>query len=159
MNGADSRVSYYLMRSGSDRPSASIEPVQMSPTESQEERNSGGWIPPCTMVINDAMIFEADKGVADTVVAAGLIALVDDTIRSHFQSDHAKHLLIPVPKFGVEYVGPKRLISEMFGRREANYGETSRPSSSGGSASATASVSGARRPNASRRQSSHGYSR
>ncbi|KAK5167080.1 uncharacterized protein LTR77_007810 [Saxophila tyrrhenica] len=139
-DGDRREAAFYLMRAGSDRPCAHITPDRLDRTKAQEERNSGGWIPRCTMAITDKAIIRSGKDVADTVVATGLIALVDDTIRNHFHSETAKQLLIPVPKFGVEYVGPKRLINEMFGRRDTFSGQASRPSSSGGPPSAAGAL-------------------
>ncbi len=152
--GNDRQVKFHLTRPGSDRACARIDPVQLDARQAHEERKSGGWIPPCTMSITDATIVHSGKDVADTVVAAGLIALVDDTIRNHFDSEDTKQQL---PKFGIEYVGPKRLISEMFSRKETSSGEASRPSSSAGPPSSAASVTGSRRPTTSSRQSSRDY--
>lgn len=153
-DGNDRQVSFHLTTPGSDRPCARIDPVQLDARQAHEERRSGGWIPPCTMSITDPTIVNSGKDVADTVVAAGLVALVDETIRSHFDSEDTKPQL---PKFGIEYVGPKRLFSEMFNRRDGSSGEASRPSSSGGPPSSAASVTGSRRPTASSRQSSRDY--
>ena len=56
------------------------------------------------------------------IVANGLIALVDDCIQRRFHRKKAVHLVLPVPmktplKMNMEYVGPKRLIDEVFHRR------------------------------------------
>ena len=62
------------------------------------------------------------------IVATGLIALVDDCIKRRFCSQRTKHVLIPGAsrKTNLEYVGPKRLITEAFNR------PGSRRSASGG---------------------------
>lgn len=69
------------------------------------------------------------------VVSSGLMALVDDSIRARFHSKASQQMFIP--KFGVEYIGPKRLINEMFkrdgsSRPSTSRTQSSRPSSSGG---------------------------
>src|SRR5690242_21757125 len=55
------------------------------------------------------------------VVATGLMALVDDCIKRHFSSKQHAQLHIPLIrsaslKMNMEYIGPKRLIDEMFSR-------------------------------------------
>jgi hypothetical protein len=55
------------------------------------------------------------------VVATGLMALVDDCIKRRFHSKQSTQLHIPLIrnasfKMNMEYVGPKRLIDEMFSR-------------------------------------------
>lgn len=71
------------------------------------------------------------------VLATGLLALVDDCIKSHFQPKTSKQLLIPRLQMGVEYVGPKRLINEMFRRDTSSHNSrqlsnSTRPTSSAG---------------------------
>ena len=56
------------------------------------------------------------------IVATGLIALVDDSIKSHWHSKQHVHMPIPALmksplKMNMDYVGPKRLIDEVFNRR------------------------------------------
>lgn len=56
------------------------------------------------------------------IVATGLIALVDDCIKSRWHQKKSVQLKLPVPmksplKMNMEYVGPKRLIDEVFNRR------------------------------------------
>lgn len=61
------------------------------------------------------------------IVSAGLMALVDNTIRERFHSKQEKPSILPK----VEYVGPKRFINEMFRpNRASSY--NSRPSTSHG---------------------------
>ncbi len=56
------------------------------------------------------------------IVASGLIALVDDCIKTRWhQTSHAQ-MAVPVLsksplKMNMEYVGPKRLMDEVFHRR------------------------------------------
>jgi hypothetical protein len=65
------------------------------------------------------------------------MALVDNCIKERFHSKNSKQILIPKLQLGVEYVGPRRLINEMFKRgvKSGNHSRQSsfsRPSSSGG---------------------------
>lgn len=56
-------------------------------------------------------------------MATGLTALVDDCIKRKFHKKKTVQLVLPVPmakspmKMKMEYVGPKRLIDEVFNRR------------------------------------------
>ena len=66
------------------------------------------------MWIADDGIVKASKDVADAIIASGLIALVDDSIRSHFHSEESKLLLIPTSK---NQMGA--LINDMFSRNDS----------------------------------------
>jgi hypothetical protein len=55
------------------------------------------------------------------------MALVDNTIRERFHTKQEKPSILPK----VEYVGPKRLINEMF-RPNRSQSHSSRPSTSHG---------------------------
>ena len=62
----------------------------------------------------------ANSIVHSVVVATGLIALVDDSIRRRWHNK--RHVLLTLPKTSafmksVDAVGPKKLIDEMFHRR------------------------------------------
>ncbi|KAF2718628.1 hypothetical protein K431DRAFT_204628, partial [Polychaeton citri CBS 116435] len=130
-NGSAKEVSYHLAKSGSNQPVAFIVPVPLTRDESSSEQGKGGWIPPCSMWIADQATVQAQKDVSDVVVASGLMALVDDTIRMRFHSKGSRPMLLPLPNgdFEVEYVGPKRLINEMFGKRDGHHSTSnSRPS-------------------------------
>jgi hypothetical protein len=52
------------------------------------------------------------------VVASGLMALVDDSIKRNFHSKQTTQLRIPLlrNKMHIDYIGPKRLIDEVFSR-------------------------------------------
>jgi hypothetical protein len=56
-------------------------------------------------------------------MATGLMALVDDCIKRRFHSKQSTQMHIPLlrnPSFkmaNLEYIGPKRLIDEMFNRK------------------------------------------
>lgn len=63
------------------------------------------------------------------VVATGLMALVDDSIKRRFHTKQSTQLHIPLMrnpsfKMNMEYVGPKRLIDEMFNRSNRNNDST-----------------------------------
>ena len=151
-------TTYQLVKSSSDNVLAYIKPLPLTSRQAQEELGKGGWIPPCSMWIADKNIVSSQKDVSDVVIASGLMALVDDSIRAHFHSENEKQLLIPKLQMGVEYVGPKRLINEMFGRKGGSANTQSRPSSSGRpSTDGSASTRGPRRPTGSFRQPSGEY--
>jgi len=140
------QVSFHLVRAGSEEVLAYIIPISLSPSEAREEEAKGGWIAPCTMWIADERIVRRQKDVSDVVVAAGLMALVDHTIRDRFHSKQEKPSILPK----VEYVGPKRLINEMFrpNHRSPSYKadsrSSSRPSTSHGYPNHAAAVAGSR---------------
>jgi len=140
------QVSFHLVRAGSEEVLAYIIPISLSPSEAREEEAKGGWIAPCTMWIADERIVRSQKDVSDVVVAAGLMALVDHTIRDRFHSKQEKPSILPK----VEYVGPKRLINEMFrpNHRSPSYKadsrSSSRPSTSHGYPNHAAAVAGSR---------------
>ena len=52
------------------------------------------------------------------VVATGLMALVDDSIKLNFHTKQTTQLHIPLfrNKMHLDYIGPKRLIDEVFNR-------------------------------------------
>ncbi|KAF1913277.1 hypothetical protein BDU57DRAFT_456882 [Ampelomyces quisqualis] len=126
-------VSYYLVRDDNEKkPLAHICPVRSTPEEAHEEQARGGWVPPCYMRITDEQILRSDTDISDIVVATGLMALVDDCIKRRFSSKQSTQLHIPMMrsanfKMNMEYVGPKRLIDEMFSR---NTNQRKRPSAS-----------------------------
>ncbi|KAF2259877.1 hypothetical protein CC78DRAFT_421062, partial [Lojkania enalia] len=115
-------VTYYLVRSDNEKHSlAHISPVHLTYDQMEEEVEKGGWIPPCYMRITDEHILSATTDISDVVVATGLIALVDDCIKRRFHSKQSTQLRIPLTrsasfKMNMEYVGPKRLIDEVFNR-------------------------------------------
>jgi len=127
-------ASYHLIKGGNDKALAYITPAPLTSAQLQEEHDKGGWIPPSSMWIADESLVRGQKDVADVVIATGLIALVDDSIRARFRVKRTRQLLIPLQKsqIGVEYVGPKRLINGMFRRDSTSGHHTSRPSSSSG---------------------------
>lgn len=121
------KISYYLTKNGSDVKLAHITPVRLDANEAELEHDKGGWIPPCRMRIVDKSILSAQKDLSDVVVACGLMALVDDAIRTRLESHAERSLLIPS---SVQYIGPKRLINEMFNRKDSGSRPATRPPSS-----------------------------
>lgn len=127
-------VSYYLIRDDNDKePLAHICPVRLHPDEAREESARGGWIPKCYMRITDDSILRSESDISDVVVATGLMALVDDCIKRRFHTQQSTQLHIPLLrsaslKMNMEYIGPKRLIDEVFHRKHPDGGSPKRKS-------------------------------
>jgi hypothetical protein len=73
------------------------------------------------------------NGAHSVVVATGLMALVDDCIKRRFSSKQNAQLHIPLIrsaslKMNMEYIGPKRLIDEMFSRNTRSGSPSKQPS-------------------------------
>jgi len=125
-DGQFEEVSYHLLRNDKSTPLAHIVPVPLTTSQAHEERRKGGWIPPCSMWIKDEDIINALPDVADVVVSTGIIALVDDAIKRRWHSTRHRQLLLPLsraPSFrmNMEFMGPKRLIDEVFHRRPTSH--------------------------------------
>ncbi|KAA6414986.1 MAG: hypothetical protein FRX48_01737 [Lasallia pustulata] len=121
-DGYSKETSYHLVDTATNVAVAHIVPAPLTPEEAREEDRKGGWVPPCSMWISDERLLTAQTDVADVIVATGLIALVDDCIKSRWHQKKSVQLKLPVPmksplKMNMEYVGPKRLIDEVFNRR------------------------------------------
>ncbi|EGP87224.1 uncharacterized protein MYCGRDRAFT_72330 [Zymoseptoria tritici IPO323] len=135
-------VFFHLIKTGSEAVLAYIIPSPLTPAQVEEEHSKGGWIPSCSMWLADEPLVRGEKDVADVVIASGLIALVDNCIKERFHSKSSKQIVIPKLQLGLEYVGPKRLINEMFKRgvsgshsRQSSFSRSrGRPVSSGGGA-------------------------
>ncbi|KAI4254834.1 MAG: hypothetical protein L6R42_007025 [Xanthoria sp. 1 TBL-2021] len=115
-------VSYHLINNHTADTVAHIVPATMTPAELQEEEDKGGWVPPCLMWISDQGVVNGLTDVADVIVATGLTALVDDSIKSKFHQKNGVRLSVPALmktplKMNMEYVGPKQLLDEVFHRR------------------------------------------
>jgi hypothetical protein len=150
-------------RKDNGRVLARITPESMDDHRAAEERRRGGWIPPSTMRITDPSIIgspnsrDSKKDVADAVVASGLVALLDDSIRNTFQSEKTTQFFIPKMNVGVEFMNPKQLVNHVFNRSGSYSNQHSRPSSSGGHSVTSNAGSSIRRPAMSRQQSSRDY--
>ncbi|KAL1962620.1 hypothetical protein VTN77DRAFT_9334 [Rasamsonia byssochlamydoides] len=118
-DGDSKEISYHLVNMDTSKTVAHIVPEVLTPMEMVEEESKGGWVPQCSMWISDPSIYEKMHDVADVVVATGLVALVDDSIKRRWHSK--RHVLLNLPKNpftrNVDAVGPKKLIDEMFHRR------------------------------------------
>ncbi|KAK5127826.1 hypothetical protein LTR85_004942 [Meristemomyces frigidus] len=147
-------IAYHLTKAGSDQVLAYIEPVSLTPAQVQEEQNKGGWIPPCSMWLADESLVRGLKDAVDVVMASGLMALVDDAIRARFDSKTSKQLLVPMSKMGVEYVGPARIINQLF-RRDSGLTQQSRPTVSSRPSTSGYGVTASRIPSRAVRQSSY----
>jgi len=80
-------VSYTLVNANTGKRTARIAPQVLSRKEARAEEFRGGWVPPCTMVISDQSIpAEKKTDLADVIVATGLVALVDDSIKHYWHS-------------------------------------------------------------------------
>jgi len=85
------------------------------------------------------------------VVASGLIALVDDSIKRRFHDKKKparRRLQIPLPKSGalrMEYVGPRRLLADVFGggRTQSTTGGSGSGNTNGNGTTASASAAAA----------------
>lgn len=57
------------------------------------------------------------------VVATGLIALVDDSIKRHFHSSPKSRIQVSMPltplKYDMEFVTPRAMVEHMFKRRNS----------------------------------------
>ncbi|KAK3324296.1 hypothetical protein B0T19DRAFT_227486 [Cercophora scortea] len=117
-------VSFHLVRDGNaNAPVAHIVPETRSPSQVDADKNAGGWIPPCFMWIADPTIVDAVTDVADVIMATGLMALVDDSIKENWQTKKVHH--IPVPflaskAFNFEAPAPLSFMQHVFGRRHSN---------------------------------------
>ncbi|CUS10808.1 unnamed protein product [Tuber aestivum] len=119
-------ISYQLVNNGTGNVVAHIMPDPLSPDQAQAEEAKGGLVPPCSFLLRDSIqdpIVSCLADVADVIMATGLTALVDDSIKRRFHKKKTVQLVLPMPmiknpmKMNLEYVGPKRLIDEVFNRR------------------------------------------
>ena len=139
--------SFSLTRAGSESPIACIVPEGLSPLELDHEHERGGWIPPHSLTLLDNHVISSPhrKDTADAIVASGLVALVDATIRTHFCRDAGRQWSFSIPN--MEHSGgPKRVFQEIFPRRDkAADGRRERRSWTDGSMHAGASTVAVRR--------------
>ncbi|KAL3460523.1 hypothetical protein BJX64DRAFT_182048 [Aspergillus heterothallicus] len=112
-------VSYHLVNTRTSKQVAHIVPEILTPIEAIEEESKGGWIPPSSMWISDPSAFRNMNDVADVIVATGLMVLVDDCIRQRWHRSGSSQFLLPMRSSfskGMDRIGPKRLIDEVFHR-------------------------------------------
>ncbi|KAL9046801.1 MAG: hypothetical protein Q9214_000463 [Letrouitia sp. 1 TL-2023] len=130
--GSFKEISFHLVNNETSATVAHIVPATMTTAEAQEEDAKGGWVPPCLMWISDESILGGPTHVADVIVAAGLIALVDDSIKNKFHQKRGVQMTLPSLmksplKFNKEYVGPKHLLDEVFNRRSSTSSRRATP--------------------------------
>lgn len=112
-------VSYYLVDTRTSKTIAHMVPAILTPLEAVEEESKGGWVPPCSLWINDTSVYERMPDVADVIVATGLVALVDDCIRRRWHHERRGSWILPAHSLtrSLERMGPRRLIGEVLQRR------------------------------------------
>jgi hypothetical protein len=81
----DMIFSLELVNQGSGACVAHITPDKLSSKQTRQEAAQGGWIPPCSMRLLDKHI---SNDLGDVIVATGLVALVDDCIKRHWNEPH-----------------------------------------------------------------------
>ena len=64
-NGTRKEVSYHLFNTETSTSVAHIVPTPMTPQETEEENQKGGWVPPCSMWISDQNILCRSTDVAE----------------------------------------------------------------------------------------------
>ncbi|KAK6341788.1 hypothetical protein TWF730_001280 [Orbilia blumenaviensis] len=123
--GQEESCSYFLINTATNNIIAHIRPDNLSPNEVAEEQAKGGFVPPSTMWLcddTDDSVVGSMCDVADVVVATGIYALIDDSIKRKFsRRKRVVQLVLPTMrgntvKMNMEYVGPKRLIDQVFNR-------------------------------------------
>ncbi|KAI0204849.1 hypothetical protein F4808DRAFT_412381 [Astrocystis sublimbata] len=120
-------VSFHLFRDGDHAPVAHIVPESRTPSQIESDEDAGGWIPPCHMWISDSSLIDVQTDVADVVVATGLMALVDDCIKSRWQPSKNRVRRFSLPD--VEFVRPRSLVQHLLHRRFSEHHQQ-RPQSS-----------------------------
>lgn len=118
--GEFEEVSYHLYGSNTEHPLAHIVPDLLTSAQTEEENAKGGWVPSCSLWLTDESVINGMADISDVVVATGLMALVDDSIKRRWHS-RRRRLLVPLSRstsfrMNMEYIGPKRLIDEVFNR-------------------------------------------
>lgn len=81
----------------------------------------------CPQAVHAVNTWQSTNVVNSVVVATGLMTLVDDCIKRRFHSKQSTQLHIPLLrtssfKMNMEYIGPKRLIDEVFHRKHQDSG-------------------------------------
>lgn len=121
-DGVGHEISYHLF-DHDGAAMAHIVPIPLTPREARLEEDKGGWVPPCSMWIGNLKESDRLAEVADLIVATGLMALVDDSIKRRFHHRRTRQVIIPLPSSSAKvsgYIGPKRLIDEVFHRQIFN---------------------------------------
>ncbi|KAL9618640.1 MAG: hypothetical protein Q9160_006681 [Pyrenula sp. 1 TL-2023] len=135
--GDTTEISYHLSNASTSRVLAHIMPDMLTKEETREEEYKGGWIPPSSLWISDKRTVKGSPDLAESVlpndaqcaiplivlnsviVSTGLMVLVDDCIQCRWHSRRRVQLNVPVqasPKESGSYIGPRRLVDEVFHR-------------------------------------------
>ncbi|ODH47904.1 hypothetical protein GX48_06024 [Paracoccidioides brasiliensis] len=121
-DGNSKEISYDLYHSSKSKPVAHIIPDALTPLEALEEKNKGGWIPPCSLWISDTSVYESMQDVADVIVATGLMALVDDSIKRRWQNKRTSSSHNPMTTSlmkSMDSVASNKIIEKVFHRRSS----------------------------------------
>ncbi|GAP82889.1 hypothetical protein SAMD00023353_0104210 [Rosellinia necatrix] len=108
-------ISFHLFRDGDNAPVAHIVPETRTPNQIEIDEEAGGWIPPYHMWISDRGLIDVQTDVADVVVATGLMALVDDCIKSRWQPNKNRVRRFSLPD--VEFARPRSFVQHLLHRR------------------------------------------
>ncbi|KAG9245793.1 hypothetical protein BJ878DRAFT_533658 [Calycina marina] len=118
--GAGKVVSYHLFKGDGGPALVHIIPELRTMHQIEVEEAAGGWMPPCYMRISDKSILEALNDVADVVVATGLIALIDDSIKRRFHTKpRSRQVAVPLTQLKMDFVGPKVMVDHIFKRENS----------------------------------------
>ncbi|KAI1321953.1 hypothetical protein F5Y16DRAFT_59073 [Xylariaceae sp. FL0255] len=121
-------ISFHLFRDGHNVPVAHMVPETRSPNQISVDEDAGGWIPPYHMWISDQSLIDVQTDVADVVVSTGLMALVDDCIKSRWHSDTKKR----VRRFSLGDAvaeSPRAFVRHLLQRRFSSNHQHQRPAS------------------------------
>lgn len=115
-------VSYHFINTKTLAPLAHIVQAPLTESQQREETAKGGWVPPCSMYLEDSVL-DRSTDLADVVMASGLVALVDDCIKRRWHQKSRMQMTVPMVtksplRLNMDYVTPKRLMSEVFNRKE-----------------------------------------
>ncbi|KAI1198086.1 hypothetical protein F5X97DRAFT_323869 [Nemania serpens] len=114
-------ISFHLFRDGDNTPVAHMVPETRSPNQIATDAEAGGWIPPYSMWISDQSLIDAQTDVADVVVSTGLMALVDDCIKSRWQPPKNRVRRFSLPD--VEFTRPRSFVHHLLHRRFSEHGQ------------------------------------
>ncbi|KAI1821954.1 hypothetical protein F4861DRAFT_426658 [Xylaria intraflava] len=115
-------ISFHLFCDGNRTPVAHIVPESRTPNQIVIDEQAGGWVPPYHMWISDRGLIDVQTDVADVVVATGLMALVDDCIKSRWQPANRHHIRrFSLPD--VEFAKPRSFVQHLLHRRFSEHNQ------------------------------------
>lgn len=113
-------VSFHLFRDGDSTPVAHMVPETRTPNQIASDEQAGGWIPPYHMWISDQSLIDVQTDVADVVIATGLMALVDDCIKSRWQpKTRVRRFSLP----DVEFARPRSFVQHLLHRQFSEHNQ------------------------------------